>query len=189
MALKFLRSYPITLAAGETRALNVEGDYFNVLASNQTNFELGFDNGPTTEMEQGFSGKVGYNGDPYRTVTVYNPNASSLTLTLALGYGELWDNKATLNGAVDIAPASSFTAAAVTVADSATVIIAQNLERKKVTLRNVGGATVYLGSGDDVTKDDGFPFDPGEVMEFENSAAIYGIVEADTCEVRVCEEA
>jgi hypothetical protein len=70
---------------------------------------------------------------------------------------------------------------AVTVANTATLVVAANQAKAGFLIANVGSATVYLG-GSGVTTANGYPLDPGE---YEGN--LYGIVASGTNAVRVLE--
>jgi hypothetical protein len=79
---------------------------------------------------------------------------------------------------------------AVTVANTATLVVAANQAKAGFLIANVGSATVYLG-GSGVTTANGYPLDPGEKLasdggtEYEGN--LYGIVASGTNAVRVLE--
>ena len=79
---------------------------------------------------------------------------------------------------------------AVNVGTSVTLILAQNANRKGFYIMNYGANTIFLGNST-VPVGNGLPFYPGDVLTEEDlpvTAAIYGIVAADTEEVRIIEE-
>jgi hypothetical protein len=53
----------------------------------------------------------------------------------------------------------------VTATTSATLIVAANSSRKKLTLKNTGSITVYIGSNSSVLTTTGFPILAGETMD------------------------
>lgn len=79
---------------------------------------------------------------------------------------------------------------AVSVGTSATLILAQNANRKGFYIMNYGENTIFIGNASVVTGN-GLAFYPGDVLTEEDlpvTAAIYGIVVTDTEEVRIIEE-
>jgi hypothetical protein len=69
-----------------------------------------------------------------------------------------------------------------------TSLIAANANRRRVTLVNDGGVTVYLGATG-VTAAAGFPLDPGAVYSTsEFLGALFAITASGTGAVRVMEE-
>jgi len=79
---------------------------------------------------------------------------------------------------------------AVSVDTSATLILALNANRKGFYIMNYGDAIIFIGNAS-VVVGNGLPFYPGDVLTEEDlpvTAAIYGIVSADTEQVRIIEE-
>jgi len=87
--------------------------------------------------------------------------------------------------------ATAFTQqSAVNVGTTATLILAENANRKGFYIRHNGDAIIFLGNAT-VVIGNGLPFFPGNIFNEENlpvTAAIYGVVAADTEEVRRVEE-
>lgn len=56
----------------------------------------------------------------------------------------------------------------------------------QIFIKNIGTATIYLGTDDEVSIGNGFPLDAGESMEAEGGAGrvIYGITSGTTESVR-----
>jgi len=80
---------------------------------------------------------------------------------------------------------------ATTVTTTAAAIPASALEgRRTLLMKNNGAVIVYLGDST-VTIANGYPLEPAEEKAFdiEGKLAIYGITEADDCEVRILEGA
>jgi len=79
---------------------------------------------------------------------------------------------------------------AVNVGTSATLILAENANRKGFYIRHNGDDIIYLGNGT-VATGNGLPFFPGNIFTEEHlpvTAAIYGIVASGTQPVRIVEE-
>lgn len=76
--------------------------------------------------------------------------------------------------------------AAVTVATTATLLATADSDGEAVTVRNVGGADIFIGASG-VTTANGFTLSDGEVIGFdlEGGASIYAIAAAGTVAVRV----
>ena len=60
---------------------------------------------------------------------------------------------------------------------TATGVVAQDTTRKKATFYNVGPATVWIGDFS-VSPNNGIPIFPGDYYVYENSALLYGILDA-----------
>lgn len=77
---------------------------------------------------------------------------------------------------------------AVTVADTATQILAVDKDRRKFALHNDTGAnTVFIGYDSSVTTSTGIPLAGGETWKETETVegAVYGIVASGTVDVRV----
>lgn len=79
--------------------------------------------------------------------------------------------------------------AAVSVDDSAELIVAGKTQRKSVLIRNNDGTnTLYIGSDSDVTDADGMPLEPGESVRIDDyNGPVYGIGSAASTDVRYLE--
>lgn len=84
----------------------------------------------------------------------------------------------------------AFTAAAVTVASTATLVVAYDGSEQSTVIRNYGTQSVFLGASD-VTTGTGYPLLPGETFPADliGVSPVYGIVASGTCEVRVAKVA
>ena len=79
---------------------------------------------------------------------------------------------------------------AVSVASTATSILAANTSRKAAFIANNGTQTVYLGRDNTVTTANGLPLAAGQTWPDDTSTdAWYGIVASGTCDVRFLEVA
>lgn len=75
----------------------------------------------------------------------------------------------------------AFNTGTVSVAATATLIIASNTSQKRRNIKNVGSQTVYLGSDSSVTTSNGFPLRALESINIGDfNGTIYGIVASST---------
>lgn len=71
----------------------------------------------------------------------------------------------------------AFSAGTVSIATSATQILALNTSQKKRLITNVGSATIFIGSNNSVTTSNGFPLLVGENLNIGDfNGTVYGIV-------------
>jgi len=84
---------------------------------------------------------------------------------------------------------ATLTAGQVSVANTATQIVAANTSRYSIVIRNNGTATVFLGPANTVTTANGHTLGAGETITFSTSSAIYGIVATGTNAVSFMQEA
>jgi len=90
-----------------------------------------------------------------------------------------------LLSSANLAKAGTIAWGAVSVADEVTVILAAQPTRTGLIIVNNSTQTVYLGL-DTVSTVNGIPLEPGESYSNQDwVGAIYGIVAADTSDVRV----
>lgn len=92
-------------------------------------------------------------------------------------------------GGILVAPSTAETIAnsAVTVTDSATLIIAARTGRKALIILNNSAGDVYIG-GTGVTTTNGFKLTTGQSFsDYATGAAWYGIVASSTANMRVIE--
>jgi hypothetical protein len=84
----------------------------------------------------------------------------------------------------------SFSSDQVAMTAAAALIIAANSDRIKITLKNTGANTVFVGDDASVTKDNGFPIGPNAILVDDSSTtAYYGICgTALTSTISVMEE-
>jgi len=81
----------------------------------------------------------------------------------------------------------AFTSSTVSVASTATLIKAANVDRVELVINNTGGASVYLG-GSGVTSSNGLELRGGETIFLDTStAAVYGITASGSKTVRLVE--
>ena len=80
----------------------------------------------------------------------------------------------------------AFTASRVSVASTATVVVAYDGAETSAVVRNIGAVTLYLGASD-VTTATGFPLYPNETYPADliGVSPVYGIVASGTCAVAV----
>lgn len=72
----------------------------------------------------------------------------------------------------------------VSVTSTATLLLAQDLNRKVCTVYNDGTVKVYLGASG-VTAANGIPLLPGSFAKIKNTYGIYGITDLSACSVRI----
>lgn len=116
------------------------------------------------------------------------------SVTVAIGYGQLFDDATSGNVVATIVNGSALTASQVTVAASPAVsaqIIAADANRRAVTIFNNGSATLYIGGSASLTTANGLPVKAGFSLTLENSApaGIWGISDGSSIDVRFLVEA
>jgi hypothetical protein len=127
----------ITVAANSSVSPGLNGSFLRCLYSNQagTMFTVAFDDGQAFEFDQGLAAYCAP-GDTFGKVTITNPTAAALTVTLAYGQGNITDSRVSLTNS-QIAIAEGGNQAVVTAAGALSENMAQ-----------VNGNTVNTGQGD-----------------------------------------
>jgi len=173
--------YEITLAAGASETINCQGEFFNVLESDQAAFLIGTDEGRLCRVEQGYKWRAapgeGYNRVYFENLSAVDP----LTVSVALGFGDLEDSQTsvaggvTLTGAVEIAPAADVCAvSSVNVTDAATQILAADADRTGGVVY-AGTEDLWIGPDNTVTAAGPVYIPAGASLSFGHKGAIYGI--------------
>ena len=167
-----MRDYKFTLAAGQERSLNVEGDWFHVLAATGT-IQIRFDEGVQIDRSEGQGGSRSY-----KRVNVQSSTAQ--TVVLSLGYGQETDARSTVNATINttIEPSNTILPKAeVTIAAGATVILAAaNANRKELRLgvKSSEANGVYIGNASVGAATPGGYIEEGSVEYVGTEAAVYG---------------
>lgn len=192
--LRQFRTYPgITVAAGEQKTINVTGSYLSCYAASD-DFRIAFDDGVQSDFFGGAEVLLpGHQEkdrpETFTKVTIINPNAGTLTVSLAVSFGEFRDRRLTAIGSIATlakkSPADTLDLDATTVAAAATQILTGHADNAAVIVTNIGANTVYIGSDNTVTTGDGHPLAAGATLTLEDyTGDLYGIVAAGTEAVR-----
>ena len=98
--------------------------------------------------------------------------------------------RTTIDGTVNTTPAGAATAAygAISVANTATVIVAANAATFSVSVNNSGAQTVWVGTDASVTTVNGMPIQPNAEREIRTKTGVWGIVASGTADVRYIAE-
>lgn len=175
------KTFPLTVAAGETAVINASGTFINCLASDQDDFLMALDDGNPEFFAEGISIELSPGDAGFQKISVTNPNGSSLTVRLGLGYGRVNDSRKTITitGGVDsniVTPTGLVTTSDVSVSTaSATQVLASNADRKKAYVFNpaaAGGSIIRVGDSN-VGASRGARVPPQQGIELETTAAIY----------------
>ena len=157
----------ITLPAGAVQKFDYVHNCFSLLDStDKLNLTFG-----GAAVESVFTSGMYYELDkPVPYVTLYNRNASPITIHFALGIGVIKDNRLTVSGTVTTKeqPFSSFTATTVAISSGeATFPVAA-----KTIIQNNGSNVMYIGG----TGTDGLQLDVGGTFEFscDSVVTVYG---------------
>lgn len=136
--------------------------------------------------------------EPIRELFFMNTAQAGVTLTLILFLGMRFQSGALnsqITGGVVISSGQSMTPkACVSVLTTATLIVAADTTRKKTTITNLSGATIWISGTNAVasgtsavagTTTVGIPLGAGAIYEMTQTGALYGIVDTGTALVSI----
>ncbi len=171
MKLRGLKEFSFTVPAGETRGLDIEGDWCQVQESDASGCIISFDQSPSGRWYEGQGRRV-----YYEKVSVFSD--TSQTVKLLLGFGHATDARAVVNASVttNIAPGNTLTPLedVSCVAGAATSIAAADTDRLGVIIHNPSDNTHTLRIGDaGVTATKGVALEPGETLPIASTAQIF----------------
>lgn len=177
------RSFTYTLSAGQELPIAFPGNFASCVTAGGT-FEMAFDEEPYFEFEKGLSVSV---PDGFKIVRIRNISGGAFTVKLYLAQGAVLDNRNVISTSVVTRSGDTIANAAVSVANTATLILAANTNRNRAVIQNNSGQDVFIGASG-VTTANGVKVLPNGALAVETGAAVYGIVAAATSDVRVFEE-
>lgn len=171
------REYTYTLAGGAEVTIPKPGSFVRCMASNLSTFQISVDDGPFVAFKEGqkYSAPIALGESGFFTrIRVKNPSASSLTVTMALGFGDIEDDTLILSGAITTAvPSGLTTTADVSVAAASQQLLkAANTGRAEIMLVNNGTATMRIGDSNAAAAQ-GVPLAPGASTVLTTAAAVY----------------
>jgi hypothetical protein len=182
MSVITLKNFTRTLTANETIRIDYPGSIIKC-TSGSAIFEVRPDNGNRVELQQGLG--VKFTGDLVTQWQIIN-GATAQTITLYIATGEITDDR--LLGAINVSANTSSNYANVTVAVTATVILAANTSRANLLIQNLGGANLYIGNDSSVTTANGIEIPPNGTITLTVDDDIYGISASGNLDVRYFEE-
>lgn len=96
-----LQTYEVVLLAGAQFTLAAQGRFFAILESPQGAVEIKIDGGPTAVLSRGLQYFM-EEGRFFEELTILNPAAVATTIKLAVGNGDLRDNRSVESGPVSV---------------------------------------------------------------------------------------
>lgn len=178
-SLKDAYTVNIQIEAGGFKSYPASGRFVRCLNSNG-DFQISLNHGSKAYFDAGMSRRLPIEDADYETVQVYNPNGFDLEVTLAIGFGDIEDDRLSISNqsiSTEEVPArslDSFNAVSVIDQAAATAILAQNLNRKSVILKNLSSmGAVWIGDSDVSGAGRGYPLNPNGEIELHTTAAIY----------------
>lgn len=168
------KDYLVTVGAGEEVALNVAGEFYSVISTDQTSFEISVDGGATAFAKRGTKRRMPA-GSEFKVVRVKNPNGSSLTARLEIGYGDFIDGEISVGGDVVVGGGDTLTDYTdQTLSATATaLVLAANADRTEAWISNLSGSVTLRWGTSAAAAARGIPVTPGQTMIVSSKAAIY----------------
>lgn len=164
-------SVTMVLAAGVSRAIGIEGDYFHVLTAPVDDLKVRFDDDRQTSVFQGLGFRRYYSRCEFESAT-------GQTIEVMLGFGSVQDARATANVNVttNIAPGNTIDNGGdvEVTADTAEQLLAADADRLYALIKNpsTNSNTFRIGSAA-VTATSGIALEPGETLPYPSTAAIW----------------
>ena len=181
------RSADYLIPAYGSLIVDTTGGFVRCLSA-ATDFEVGIDGGSGFYLAAGMSYTTP-NPDGFRRLELFNDGAAALSVKLAIGWGELQDDRAQFDQSIAIkGGGASFTDnAAVSVGTVAAQILAANNSRTRAIIR-AGGGALWLGPNNTVTASGLATIAAGGELEILHAGAIWGIRSAGTVDAGAYEE-
>jgi hypothetical protein len=165
-------SMTLTLAAGVSQRIGVSGDYFHALTAPVNDLQVRFDEGKATPIYEGVGFRVYYDA-------LELSSATGQTVTVLVGFGSVFDGRATANVNVTATVAAGNTfyngGDVALTSGAAGVLLAADATRTLAVVTNPSTNTVTIRVGPAaVDATHGIPVEPGETAFIPTTAAVYG---------------
>lgn len=190
----------LTIPAGGREIVYQVYDYFRVLAQSGGTLVVAFGQNGREVPYQGAG--VGYRCPVlFDRVTLINTGGTSMTITIGLANGQIYDDRLNVSGVVNVAgtvtvsgdvesltTTNAFNHGQVSVAATATLIKAANASRRSITILNNDVNDLYVGNSGSVTTGNGFIVKSGSALTLNYNGAIYGIAASGTIATAYAED-
>jgi hypothetical protein len=139
-------------------------------------FQVSFDNGPRSDIEQGITLRTYAD---FNRLEFINQTGDEITIKVGFGRGDVQDARLVISGAVNsknISPGVFDTGAPVACANAATTALAAaDGNRRELILAcdEDAAAKVYIGGSAGAGAGEGLPLAPGQSLTLETAAAVY----------------
>ena len=166
MAENLYRTIAITVPAADSARLPINGTYLRCLESDR-DFELQIDESSKGTWSRG----IGFQSDKeFSSFRVIAPAGSSVTLTMAVGFGRIDDDRpiasnvgGSLSTVIDVAVATATSA----------LILAANSARLKALIQNLHPSAEVRVGDSNVAAARGIRLGPGDLLEVETGGAVH----------------
>ncbi len=175
MTNKAFRIYTVTVAGNDSETLHVSGAYVVALSATG-GFDLAFGDGPFTPFLAGLKVQLA-EGETFKTLRVRDTTGNPNTIMVGVGFGDLTDARLNLSGSISITGSQNIASVAdvALAAGATTQIVAANVARRSVIIKNLAANTQTMRIGDAAAgAARGVELAPGETIVIDSGAAIYG---------------
>ena len=164
----------VTVPANSEIFLSVVGAYVFVRESNQTEFQLAFDEAQLFAVQLKDKIRVPPGFD-FEKLRVANPNGTTLIASLLIGTGDFDNLAAEIAGVLPVVSAGNGMAVStVSVGTAAAQLLAANADRTSALI-NAGALDLYIGPDNTVTTGTGWRIPAGGDLPLAHKGAIWGI--------------
>ena len=175
MSKKYMRDYAYTFDAGQTITATVRGNAFHIVTA-ESPVKLRFDNGKQATRWQGMGAAF---ETEYSDVEISSETAQTIIITL--GYGEMWDSRASITGSIGVSidyPNVITPKAEVSIGAGATVQVAgvdATRRALRIGVKSTEAGGVYFGdSATGATTEGGYIEQGGaDYVEITGAVSVY----------------
>ncbi len=171
------KQFPLTIAANATERIQYDYNFFRVLSASANTFAVRF--GQSGAESDVIGAGVGYElPEVVRDVFIRNLSGSSITLTVAMAIGKIYDDRLNVSGninAVTVTPTTLVSAADASVAATTTTqVVTSDANNKSVAISNLVANATKIRVGDSSTgAAQGAEVPIGGTFVVDNTADIY----------------
>jgi hypothetical protein len=176
-----MRFYKYSYGPGESRQVAARGSFVRGISGSER-YQLQIDDGPATEFETGLAF---HPREPFASIRVTNTAAVTQIIEIAISEGQLDDNRLVgqmdVNGILSVVNSggASWNQRSVTIAaGTASEILSNSIERISGTIQPADD--MYIGADATVSETNGVLITGGQVVNIENTAALWGYSVAAT---------
>lgn len=185
-----MRSYTRTIAANDGITINTPGGAHEVYVSEGDADVTLIPDGDSSPVQISIGMGLRY---PRAFVALRIESVTAQTITVVIGDGSVFDNRATITGAsitggkIEAQAAATVTDGAATANTVSSELVAANASRSRLVIQNIGSSTVYLGDSG-VTVANGLKVLPGAQYICQHQEAVHAITSTGTADCRYSDE-
>jgi len=183
-----MQTFRYSVPDGQGKKINARGRFIRGMASDAP-YQVRMDGGQLTRFQTGIAFE---SPQFFDEVELFNDSGAAQIIEVVISDGYVDDNR--LVGQVDISggirAAANRTAdyGAVTIYTALTPVVSENLARGSVLLQNLGGVSVFVGTDELLTVDNGVELPPGGAMSLTVTTGVWARAVSGQQDVRYLEE-